>query len=418
MRLSKFGKKFTGQSGILQLMDDLGNALAGDEETLMLGGGNPSHIPQMHTYFRQTMGHILEDDAEFSRMIGNYAPPQGDKRFIKALVALLNDEFGWDIGPQNIALTNGSQSAFFILFNLFAGEFTDGTHKRILFPLAPEYIGYADAGLEDDFFVANRPEIEYIDEHTFKYHIDFDSLKVTDDIGAMCVSRPTNPTGNVLTDEEIEKLVCLAQKNDIPLIIDNAYGTPFPNIIFTEAKPVFNEQTIVCMSLSKLGLPAARIGIIVADEAVVKAVSSINAIQSLTPGSMGAVLVSEMVRNGDIIALSRNIIKPYYQQKANRAVEQLCQMLKGYDFYIHKPEGAIFLWLWFKGLPINSQELYERLKARNVLVVPGHYFFPGLEGEWRHTQECIRVTYAQDREVVEAGLQIIAEEVKRAYAEG
>jgi valine--pyruvate aminotransferase len=74
------------------------------------------------------------------------------------------------------------------------------------------------------------------------------------------------------------------------------------------------------------------------------------------------------------------------------------------------------LWLWFKGLPITCQELYERLKQRGVLVVPGQYFFPGLPGEWQHKHECIRVTYAQEKAVVRAGLRIIAEEVKRAYA--
>jgi valine--pyruvate aminotransferase len=124
-----------------------------------------------------------------------------------------------------------------------------------------------------------------------------------------------------------------------------------------------------------------------------------------------------LIKSGEIINLSRDIIKPYYQQKAQMAVEQLRQELDGVDFYIHKPEGAIFLWLWFKDLPITSQQLYERLKARQTLVVPGHYFYPGLAGEWRHKHECIRVTYSQDEATVREGVRIIAEEVKRAYDE-
>lgn len=50
---------------------------------------------------------------------------------------MLRDELGWQIEPQNIALTNGSQSAFFYLFNLFAGRYADGSRRRVLFPLAP-----------------------------------------------------------------------------------------------------------------------------------------------------------------------------------------------------------------------------------------------------------------------------------------
>jgi valine--pyruvate aminotransferase len=86
------------------------------------------------------------------------------------------------------------------------------------------------------------------------------------------------------------------------------------------------------------------------------------------------------------------------------------------DRGIHKPEGAIFLWLWFKDLPCTSAELYERLKARNTLVIPGHHFFPGLESDdWCHKQECIRITYAQDDAVVREGIEIIADEVRRIY---
>jgi len=418
MKLSEFGKKLTTSSGILQLMDDLGDAMAsGGGNMLMLGGGNPGSIPEVQKRFRARMHQILEGDGHFEDMIGNYDSPQGDRAFIEALADLLKKECHWDITSKNIVLTNGSQTAFFLLFNMFAGRFADGTEKKILLPLTPEYIGYADAGLTDDFFVSNRPGFEFIDDHTFKYHIEFDSVSVTDEIGAICVSRPTNPTGNVLTDTEIEKLCRLAEANDIPLIIDNAYGTPFPHIIFTDAKPCFNEHTIVCMSLSKLGLPTARTGIVIANEEVVEAISAMNAIIGLAPGGVGASMTLDMVRTGEILQLSQGVIKPFYQTKVGAAAEQFRRELDNVNFSMHRPEGALFVWLWFRDFPITNQELYERLKARNTLVVPGHYFFPGMKEDWKHKHECIRVTYSQNEEVVSAGIKVIAEEVKKAYAE-
>jgi len=39
----------------------------------------------------------------------------------------------------------------------------------------------------------------------------------------------------------------------------------------------------------------------------------------------------------------------------------------------------MFLWIWFKDIPIHSFELYKRLKERGALVVSGHYFFPESE---------------------------------------
>ncbi|MCP4259449.1 MAG: valine--pyruvate transaminase [Planctomycetes bacterium] len=415
MNLSSFGQKISEVSGIGQLMEDLGIALSQSRDMLMLGGGNPAHIPNVQKYFRDSMEKLLHDGAEFERAIGNYDPPGGNKEFIEAISELLQKELGWDITPKNIALTNGSQTAFFILFNIFAGAFEGGTVKKVLFPLAPEYIGYCDVGLVDDLFVANKPKVEHIDDHIFKYHIDFDRISITENIGAVCVSRPTNPSGNVLTDSEIEKLSDLTRANDVPLIIDNAYGAPFPEIVFTKAKAVWNEQMIFCMSLSKLGLPAVRTGIVIASEEIVSMVSKVNAVMSLAPGGMGAMIATNLVRSGEIINLSHNVIRPFYQKKAQAALEQVFRELEGVNFHVHKPEGAFFLWLWFPDLPITSRELYLRLKDRGVLIVPGHYFFPGLKEDWRHKNECIRVNYSQEAETVSMGIKIIAEEVRKAY---
>ena len=341
----------------------------------------------------------------------------GHRAFIEALVALFREDYGWDIGTDNVVLTNGSQTAFFYLFNLVAGIFPDGSHKKILLPLAPEYIGYADAGLVDNLFVARRPQIDFLDAPFFKYRVDFDQLEITDDIGAICVSRPTNPTGNVLTEDEMDRLVDLAKSHSIPLIVDNAYGTPFPGIIYTAARPRWEPHMIICMSLSKLGLPGARTGIVIAAEPIIRAISGMNAVISLAPGALGAAMTLEMVRTREITRMSNEVIKPHYWRKAGQAVGWLCESLEGLNFHIHKPEGAFFLWLWFPDMPIPCQILYERLKERGVLVLPGHHFFPGLEDEWQHRNECIRLNYAGDDDMVHAGIQIVAEEVRKAYAE-
>ena len=416
MKLSKFGSRFSGHSGIVQLMDDLGNAMSENPDMLMLGGGNPAHIPAVQEVFQQRVAEILENKSEINAVLGNYDGPAGSVKFRENLAALLKDQFGWELTKENICLTHGSQSAFFTLMNMFAGECENGKKQKILLPLIPEYIGYADQGLSDDFFASYKPVIDIVGDNTFKYRVDFDSIEITEEIGAICVSRPTNPTGNVLTDAEVEKLDAMAKKHGIPLIIDNAYGLPFPDIIFEDAKPVWNENIILCMSLSKLGLPGARTGIIVANKEVVKAVSNISSILSLAPGSIGAGIATGLVATGEILKISQDIIKPYYQQKSLKAIEWLHRELKGLDYYVHKSEGALFLWVWFKGLPISSYELYERLKKRNVLVVSGHYFYPGLnDTDWARSHECLRLTYSMDEKVVEEAIKIIADEVRSLY---
>ncbi len=417
MKISNFGKQFTSGAGILSLMDDLGNALAtGGDDMIMMGGGNPGHVPGFQDIIQKRLQELAADTESFKKLIGVYDPPQGDLEFVDVLADLLRREYNWDVSRENIALTNGSQAGFFLLFNLFAGDYGNGDKKKIRLPLAPEYIGYADLGTTDSFFVANRPQIKLLDNNIFKYHVDFDNIHIGAETGAICVSRPTNPTGNVLTDQEITELDILARKNDVPLILDNAYGVPFPGIVYTDAKPVWNENIVVCLSLSKLGLPAARTGIIVARKEIIKAVSGMNAIMNLATGSFGGMLAHDLVETGEVLNISRNVIKPFYEEKMKKALALFHENLAGTPYKIHSPEGAMFLWLWFEDMPISSHELYQRLKERNVLVVSGHFFFPGLDEPWQHEKECIRVTYSQDEEKVAKGIQIIAEEVKKAYS--
>lgn len=413
MSFSAFGEKFTRHSGIARLMEDMGEGLH-TPGCVMLGGGNPAQIPEMNDYF-QLLLQQMHDEGKLTQALCNYDGPRGKSTLLDSLSGLLREQFGWQIGPENIALTNGSQSAFFYLFNLYAGRRNNGSMKRVLFPLAPEYLGYADAGLDEDLFVAARPTIEMLPQGQFKYHVDFEHLHIGADTALICVSRPTNPTGNVITDEELLKLDALAQQHDIPLLIDNAYGVPFPGIIFSEVRPLWNPNIILSMSLSKLGLPGSRCGIIIADEKVISAIGNINGIISLAPGGIGPAMANEMIRRGDLLRLSEQVIKPFYLQRVNQTIAVIRRYLSPDRCLIHKPEGAIFLWLWFKDLPITTEVLYQRLKQRGVLMVPGQLFFPGLEQEWPHTHQCMRINYVPDSEQIERGIAILAEEVERAF---
>jgi len=421
LRLSRFGSAYTGETGVGQLMQDIGEANAAakssDQPFHALGGGNPGSIPEVEKILSSTLAQIADDAGDLRSIVNGYDSPQGDQEFIAATAEALNTECGWNVGPSNLMITNGSQSAFFMIFNLLAGHHDDGSFKHILLPLTPEYIGYNDVGVDRDVFRSAAPIIQQLDDNQFKYRIDFDSLTVDADTAAICLSRPTNPTGNVATDKEIAKLKTLASKADVPLIIDSAYGSPFPNIIFTEATPIWDNNCIVCLSLSKIGLAGVRTGIVVASPEVVEALTSMNAIMNLASGSFGPGLTRKLMKDGDIVRMSHDHVAPFYQNRMQQALSWLHEYLDDLPWRVHKPEGAFFLWLWFPDLPVDSQQLYQQLKSRGVLVIAGHHFFPGLADEnWKHRYECIRITYSQDEESVRQGIKIIAETVRDFYA--
>ncbi len=421
--LSEFGRRLGRGSGIGDLMEDLGHALAaGGDRVCMLGGGQPAHIPEVDAVWRERIEAISSQAGELEKMLGNYEPPTGSLAFRNAIVEMFRRQFGFDVSAKNVAVTSGGQSAFFFIFNALAGAFSDGRRKQILLPLIPEYIGYANQSVREDIFRSVRPSIELIGQHRFKYHVDFDRLEISDDIAGICVSRPTNPSGNSLTDPEIQRLSQLSADHGIPLIIDGAYGSPFPNAIFTEATPFWDEHIVLTLSLSKIGLPGTRTGIVIANDELIRSVASMTSIIGLANPNIGQAIATPLIESGELIRIADRIVRPFYQQKSQRALDLVDEIFDdSIPYRIHNSEGAFFLWIWFDGLPIPSTELYERLKRRDVLVVPGNHFFfgdnEGRENEepWDHRDECIRVSFTMPEGTVRRGLKVIAEEVGFAY---
>jgi valine--pyruvate aminotransferase len=416
-RLSSFGERFSGPTGISELMTDLSSPPADPSAPFcMLGGGNPAIVPEIDTAWRESLRGIVEGPG-FSRLAGAYGSQIGNAGFREAVAELFSTRYGWKLDARNVGIVNGSQLAAFYLVNMFSGPYPDGRRRKILLPVVPEYVGYADQGLDPGCFSGRRPSIELIGERSFKYRVDFSGLSpgglAREGVGAILVSRPTNPTGNVLTDGEVRALAELARSSGAPLILDNAYGLPFPGIIFNDAKAVWDEDVVLCMSLSKIGLPALRTGIVVADPELIEALSAINAIASLATGSLGQAIAESLVRSGELERLSREVVRPYYEAKSRRALEIVESELSGLPWRVHASEGAIFLWLWLPGLPIPSRELYGRLKARNVIVLPGERFFFGLEEDWPHSRECLRLNYSGDEALFARGVRILGEELRR-----
>ena len=415
--LSDFGQKMTTNSGILRLMDDLGRAMNGSSSLrAMFGGGNPAIIPEVTAVFEAKLQEIMQDKSRMSALLGTYDTPQGNGEFIEAVAGYFSDYFQQTMTPENIAITPGSQTGFFMLFNMLAGT-SEGVKRKILFPLVPEYIGYSDQLAEHEMISSARPLITKIGQHEFKYSIDFEQLDIDDHTAAICVSRPTNPSGNVVSKDEVKKLQSLARGRGIPLIIDNAYGDPFPGVIDDEGTPDFDSNTVFSFSLSKVGLPGSRTGIFIGPEELMTALSSVNAIVTLSSPNFGQYLATDLLKKREIDDLCQAHIQPFYEERRLKAKECIEKYFdRGLPWRFHTYQGSYFFWLWLEGTKIRSEELYHKLKDRGVLTVPGDYFFAGQDAsKWLHIHECLRLNFARPDEELEAGFEAIGDMMREIY---
>lgn len=415
MKTTEFGKRFSADVGIVNLMEDLGEAINVNPDILFMGGGNPARIPAFEQRIAAHLKIIAGNPAALHKLVGAYQSPRGSEDFIAELVRFFNRSFGWNLSEKNIAISGGSQSAFFILINMLVGN-ADSELRRMCYPVMPEYLGYSDQGLVENCYVGVRPYIELLDDGCFKYRVDQAALEAVASVSAYCISRPTNPSGNLISEDELDRIAVLAKKNDAYLIVDCAYGNPFPGVVYDCAAPLWHDNSIYVLSLSKLGMPGARTGIVVAPEEVIEQFVRINTVVSLANGNLGPALATSLLKAGEMPGICNNTLLPFYRAKRDLAIAEVRKQLDGIPYRMHKPEGAFFLWLWFEDLPITSTDLYERLKKKNVLVMPGEPFFFGLTEDWQHARECIRLTYCQNDDVIVKAIAILGEELRAVYS--
>ncbi len=411
----------SGPGPIARLMNDIAEAFSSGRQIYMFGGGNPGHIPVVGERFTREFLHFAES-GDFAALIGNYSSPQGDSRICEALCSLMKQHYGWPIEPANVALTNGSQSLYYGLLKSLSGDGGPGPVRPILFPRVPEYIGYLEI-VNASAQRAAPPKIELIGDQLFKYRLDFAALEAVADsceagISAVCVSSPSNPSGDVIPLEDMRQLDGFARSRGVPLIIDNAYGAPFPSLIYDggPAEPYYSDNTILTMSLSKVGAAGLRAGFAIADAGVIRQIAEYNAIQCLAPSSM-ALPLADLIFSGGLSELAVEQIRPFYRHRRDLCVELLQREFAGYPVRWHRPEGAFFMWIWLQQLPMAATELYQQLKRRDLIIIPGGHFQPGAPGpEPRHCNQCIRLSYStsSERELGE-GIAILAEEVRRLY---
>jgi valine--pyruvate aminotransferase len=386
------------------------------KEFINLSAGNPLILPEVEQLWRECTIDLLAS-AEYSEVVCRYGASQGYQPLIEAIAHDFNHRYGLSLTDRNVLITPGSQSLYFYAANAFGGYTDTGLLRKIVLPLSPDYTGYGGVTLTPEALVAYKPTLD-IDTaaHRFKYRPDFSQMEINEHTGCVILSRPSNPTGNVLSDDEVKKIAALAAPYDIPVLIDSAYAPPFPALNFTDMTPLFGDNLLHCMSLSKIGLPGERIGIAIGNEHLIQLLESFQTNLCIHSPRYGQAIAARAIASGRLADIATNVIRPFYRKKLQIVETTLDHAMPDVPWFLHRGEGAIFAWLWLDNLPITDWELYQQLKQVGVIVVPGNSFFPGLQEDWIHKEQCLRISLTGSDEEIETGMKRLAEVVHRIYS--
>lgn len=208
----------------------------------------------------------------------------------------------------------------------------------------------------------------------WKWQLDVDSLQkaVTSKTNVIVVTNPNNPTGYVLTEEEMQIIINEARRVDAWIVSDEIYrgaevGGPLTPTFFGRY-----EKVIITGGLSKaFALPGLRIGWIVAPPKIVSHLCQYHDYLTLTPSYLSdylADIVMQPKRRDEILERTRNIIG------SNLPVLEKW-LAKHADIFDYAPPDAGAIATIKYRLPIAPVTLFNRLRLeQSVLITPGTHF--------------------------------------------
>src|SRR6266849_2211456 len=412
--LSVLGRRMTRISGVQAALGRRRQLLQAGRPFVDLSVGNPALLPEVADLWREA-AVMVSSDSSFDQLVGSYGDLLGYRPLREAVAEMFSREYGWSVEAKNVLVTSGSQMSSFLAINVVAGA--GRTHERrvVVQPVVPEYPGYDQVLLSEGCLVSRKPGVVLDGPHQFTYHLESRPASALDNVVGFVLSRPSNPSGNVLTRKEMTSIVEHSSRSSAVAIGDAAYGSPVPGIAWSYSQPIWGENVLHLVSLSKAGLPGERIGLMIGHEDILAAVAAFQANVTFHPSSIGQSMAASVIANGTLARLCENVIKAHYRERYHLVGEILSVLLPDVPWYLHRSQGGIFAWLWFPKLPITSEALSGILADDGVLVVPGEPFFQGLPEPWDHAHQCVRLSLTAEPVDLEAGILTLGRLLDRLH---
>ena len=220
---------------------------------------------------------------------------------------------------------------------------------------------------------------------------------------AILIGYPSNPTGAVMSCEELSKIARLAQKYNLLVVSDEIYARLVYGVEHTcfASLPGMREQTILLGGFSKaFAMTGWRIGYIATNKQLIEAMVKIHQYTMLCVPTMSQMAAIEALRSGedDVDKMAKE-----YDRRRKFIVKRLNEI----GLPCFEPKGAFYAFPSIEATGMNSEEFAERLlMEERVAAVPGSAFGQCGEG-------FIRCCYATSLANIEEALKRMGRFVKK-----
>lgn len=300
-----------------------------------------------------------------------YTPTEGNYKLRQAIADKQNLFYSQDVEPDNVLVSLGATGAFYATA---MSLLEDGDEVIIFEP----YYGYHEATLK-----ALGCKVKYITTKAPDYKIDFDYLEsqITKNTKAILICNPSNPSGKVYTQKELQNFGQLVQKYNLTFFSDEMYehfiydGLEFHSALNIESlKP----NTVVISGFSKIySITGWRLGYAITQKKVVEAASAINDLVYVCPPAP--------LQMGVLKGL-KELPKSYYSEvaKAHQKKRDLfTKALNESGLPAQYVKGAYYVLADISSLEgeDDKQKVIYLLQKTKIAAVPGRAFYKGDGGK-------------------------------------
>ena len=318
----------------------------------------------------------------------HYTPAGGILEVRQAVADFLNRRLGTDVDPLEVVMVPGSKNV--LLFTLMSC-IEPGDEVILPDPGYPVYESLVN-------FIEARPvPIRLREERGFRMDLDELASLVTDRTRLIIVNSPQNPTGGVLTEEDVRFIAGLAVERDLLVIADEIYSQitygDFKHVSLL-SQPGMRERTVLLDGMSKAyAMCGWRLGYGVAPRELAVKMETLMINSSSCAAAFTQMAAIEAFNSPDSDRAVKRMVAEF-EKRRDLMVDGLNRIP---GFRCARPEGAFYAFPNIEGTGLNERELADRLlNEAGVALLPGTAFGAGGQGY-------LRLAYTQsDAQIAEA----------------